>query len=193
MILTIALAMAVQPFNFQAQFIESCSCKGVCVTEITGRDAGCHGVGAFVFQKGFYGGQDISGSAAAFAWDSGKWVRLYVDAPPARREHVTALIKAFVKDWGTLEGVQAASIFVGKAAGRFTLSIGRGRIASIDMKPVFGAGGKEPVTHANLASPLHSTLMQGETVSATFADEHPFTLKGSNGFFNYHDVMKGRL
>jgi hypothetical protein len=40
---------------------------------------------------------------------------------------------------------------------------------------------------------MHSTLMQGATTSATLADAHPFNLVETNGFFNMHSVMKGKI
>src|SRR5690349_16329065 len=93
-----ALSLAASPakvsYSFSGQFIECCSCKEVCVTEITGKDAGCHGFGALQFSSGSYGGKSLAGAAVAFAWDSGKWVRIYVDAPPNKQAAVSGFMKA---------------------------------------------------------------------------------------------------
>jgi hypothetical protein len=187
-----AIAIAKQPYHFVAQFIECCSCKDVCVTEITGRDVGCHGFGALKFESGRYAGKDLGGTSAAFAWDSAKWVRIYVDAPSAKRDAVTSFMKSLLADWGKLEDVHQSSISFTKTAGGFSLSVDKGHIATLKMKPVFGGDGKTPVTHTNLSSPMHSTLMQGATSSAIFADAHPFSLTDTNGFFNMRCVMNGK-
>lgn len=197
--MTIALAIFVltsarQEYRIDTQFVESCSCKDVCVTEITGRDAGCHGLGAMHFTHGKYGGKDFSGASAAFAWDSGKWVRIFVDASGSKRAAVTEFMKAALADWGKLEPIQTASIKIFKSGKDYRLEIGGGKLGKSVISPVFGGDGKTAVTHTNLTSPLHSTLMQGATASAALLDVgHSFTLSGTNGFYNMHSVMKGRL
>jgi hypothetical protein len=185
--------LAKQPFHFVATFIECCSCKDVCVTEITGRDAGCRGLGAIHFESGSYGGKNLAGTAAAFAWDSGKWVRIYVDAPAGKSAGVTSFMKAMLADWGKLEPVHTGSVRISHSGGRYALLVDKGHTGSIEMKPVLGGDGKTPVSHTNLSSPVHSTLMQGATLGASFSGEHPFELKDSNGFFNMHCVMEGKL
>jgi hypothetical protein len=191
--LVAAIVIAKQPYRFVASFIECCSCKDVCVTEITGRDVGCHGIGAIKFNSGSYGGKDLSGTAAAFAWDSGKWVRLYIEAPDGKRQGVTSLMKAILADWGKLEEVRTGSVRITHSNGRYMLRVDKGHTAAIEMKPVMGADGKTPVTHTNLASPMHSVLMQAATIGGTFADAHPFSLTDTNGFFNMHTVIKGKI
>jgi hypothetical protein len=180
-------------YHFTAKFIEGCSCKDVCVTEITGRDAGCHGLGALQFSKGSYDGKDISGTSASFAWDSGKWVDLVIDAPAGKRDAVTNLMKAFLADWGKLEPVRSGSVRIWTASSSFNLAVNKGKSMSLAVKPVFGGDGKTAVVHANLTSPMHSTLMQGLATSAQFGSGHPFTLKGTNAFYNMHCVMKGKI
>jgi hypothetical protein len=184
---------AKQPYHFDASFIECCSCRDVCVTEITGRDAGCHGFGAIKFRTGSYAGKDISGTAAAFAFDSGKWVRIYIDAPDKQRAAVTNLMKAALADWGKLEGIRNGSVRLTRNGDAHSLIVDKGHTMMLVMKPVLGGDGKSAVTHTNLASPLHSSLMQGVTSSAQFSDFHPFKLAATNGFFNEHCVMKGGL
>ena len=191
--LVVAGGSAKLPYTFEASFIECCSCKEVCVTEITGRDAGCHGFGAIRFRKGAYGGRDISGTATAFAFDSGKWVRIYVDAPVYKRAAVTAFMKAALADWGKLEAVHTATVRLSNAGGTYSLFVDKGHTAGLEMRPVLGGDGKTAVTHRNLTSPLHSSLMQGRTGSASFSDTHAFKLSETNGFFNDRCVMKGRL
>lgn len=188
----LALATAKLPYRFDAQFVECCSCKDTCVSEITGRDVGCHGMGALSVAKGTYGGRDISGTSVAFAWDSGKWVRIYVDASESKRAAAISLIKAALADWGKLLEVRPASIRISATAGNYGFWVDGGRTMTVTVKPVLGGNGL-PVTHTNLSSPLHSTLMQGETVSAGFWGPNAFELKGTNGFFNMKTVMRGNL
>jgi hypothetical protein len=197
MILSALLAVTAMPpklpYTFEASFVESCSCKEVCVTEITGRDAGCHGLGAIRFRKGSYGGKDISGAASAFAFDSGKWVRIYIDAPKDKRAAVTSFMKAVLADWGKLEEVHTATVRISNTGGVYRLFVDKGHTAGLEMRAVLGGDGHSPVSHGNLGSPLHSTLMQGRTGSAHFSDTHSFKLTNSNGFFNEKCVMKGEI
>jgi hypothetical protein len=188
--IAVVVCAAKLPYTFRASFVEGCSCKDICVTEITGRDAGCHGVGAMHFERGNYGGKSFSGTSAAWAWDSGKWVRLYVEGPSAQRQVLTAFMKAMLADWGKLESVSAARIDVKKQPNGFSATLPALRII---VRPVLGGDGKSAVVHTNLTSPFHSTLMQGETVHAAFTAEHPFTLDKTNGFYNPRYGMSGKI
>jgi hypothetical protein len=192
-LIVVATLPAKLPYRFEASFIESCSCRDICVTEITGRDAGCHGVGAIRFKNGSYGGRDLSGTAGAFAFDSGKWVSIYVDAPAAKRAGVTAFMKAALADWGKLEEVRFASVRLNGGGSVHSLLVDKGQTAAIEMRSVLGGDGKTAVAHTNLTSPLHSSLMQGATTSAHVGGAHAFKLTGSNGFFNDRCVMNGSL
>lgn len=195
MALTLALLTVIAakaPYSFDATFVEGCSCKDVCVTEITGKDAGCHGIGLMEFRKGTYAGKDFSGAKVGWAWDSGKWVQIYIDAPAAKRAAAEAFMKAALADWGALELIKPAKITIKKEKAGFYGLIDDGAIAKIRVQPVFGGDGKTAVTHTNLTSPFHSTLMQGETLSAAFPP-HGFELVKTNGFFNASDKMKGKL
>lgn len=180
-------------YQYVASFIEGCSCKDICVTEITGRDAGCHGVGGIQFKSGKFDGKDISGTAAAFAWDSGKWVDLTVDASDSKLEAVTSLMKSFLADWGKLETVRRGQVLLASSEQVTSLVVNKGHSSTLVVKPVYGAKGKYPVVHSNLASPIHSTLMQGVTTSCEYLDVHQFTLKNTNGFYNSHFAMKGKI
>jgi len=191
--LLLSLSAPRTPYHFSASFIECCSCKDVCVSEITGRDVGCHGFGAIRFKSGSFGGKSLAGTACAFAWDSGKWVRIYFDGPPSRRETAALFMRAVLKDWGTLESVHRAGVEISRASGGYVLKVDGGATAELKMKPIFGADRKTPVCHTNLSSPLHSSLNQGETQTATFSDMHPFNLEKTNGFFYMNCKMSGRL
>jgi len=180
-------------YSYKGVFLEGCSCQDVCVTEITGKDAGCHGFGAIEFKKGSFDGADFSGTRVAFAWDSAKWVRIYVDAPDTKRKAATQFMTTMLKDWGALEGVTAAKISLAKSHDEWKFSVNDGAVATMEMKPVFGGDGKTPVEHSNLASPFHRSLSQAVTVNASFADAHPFVLQGTNAFFNAACEMKGTL
>jgi hypothetical protein len=179
-------------YSFDGVFLEGCSCKDVCVTEITGKDAGCHGMGAIDFKKGKFDGADFSGTRVAFAWDSAKWVRIYVDAPDEKRKALTDFMTTMLADWGSLEGVTPAKITVSKASGHLGFSVNDGTVLSMDLKPVLGADGINGVEHTNLASPFHRSLTQAVTTNAALSDAHPFVLQDTNAFYNLHCVMKGR-
>lgn len=200
MLSTVSCLLALMPgpakysYTFDAQFVEGCSCKDICVTEITGRDAGCHGIGAMRFRRGTYNGKDFSGSTVAWAWDSGKWVRLYVDAPSSKRAAATDFMKAILADWGKLEGVSASSVKISRAGKGYTAVIDGGKEGAITIVPVFGRDGATAVTHTNLTSPLHSILNQGETKSASFRNPaHAFKLDKTNGFYNPSTRMAGKI
>lgn len=196
MILAIAslfVATGKTSYRFEGSFIECCSCKGVCTTEITGQDAGCHGFGAIHFDRGSFGGRSIAGGSAAFAFDSGKWVRLYIDGPKANRTAIQQMMTLILKDWGKLDAVQPASVRISHLNGHYRLIVDNGKIARLDVKPVMGGDGRSPVTHRNLTSPMHSILMQGSTVHASFSEGRPFTLRDTNGFFNLRCTMHGWL
>jgi hypothetical protein len=184
-------APTAKPYSFDAMFLEGCSCKDICVTEITGRDAGCHGLGAMSFRKASYGGKDFSGTKAFFAFQSGKWVRIYVDAPTNKRPALTEFMKAALRDWGKLEGVFPSQITVRKAEGRYFASSNKS--PTLEIKPVTGGDGKTAVAHTNLTSPLHSTLTQGETVLGTLASPHRFNIQKTSGFYNWTCRMRGTL
>lgn len=187
-------ATAKAPFAFDAAFVEGCSCKEVCVTEITGKDAGCHGLGGISFKNATYGGRDFSGTRTAFVWDSGKWVRIYIDAPSAaKREAVTAYMKAVLTDWAPEVTIENAKVAVTSSGGQGTVTINGGQVGKITVKPVMGGDGKTPVVHDNLSSPMHTTLFQGQTTSATFAGPNGFSLDATNGFLNLRYRMKGKI
>jgi hypothetical protein len=182
------------PYSFNALFLEGCSCKDICVTEITGRDAGCHGIAAMQFRTGSYAGRDFSGARAAWAWDSGKWVRIYIDAPESKRAALSEFLKAMLADWGKLEGINPTTIKIVKQGKGFAATIAGNKEAAIQVSPVFGADGKTAVVHTNLTSPLHSTLMQGETSLASYLNAaHPFKLQKTNAFYHPASHMKGKI
>jgi hypothetical protein len=187
----IALSFSKQPYSFHASFVEGCSCKDICVTEITGRDAGCHGVAAMRFEQGAYAGRSFAGTSAAWAWDSGKWVRLYLDAPSGKRQVLATFMKAMLADWGKLESVSSSNISLTASA---NFCSAKSQDLSIRVTPIFGGDGKTAVVHTNLTSPFHTMLMQGETAHAEYLHaDHDFVLDKTNGFYNPNCVMRGKI
>ena len=181
------------PYHYIAEFVESCSCKDICVTEITGKDAGCHGIGAIRFKSGSYGKADLGGTSAAFVWDSGKWITLTVDATESKRAGVRDLMRTFLADWGKLEPTRLGKVQISRSGKDFSLLVDGGKTAVMKMRPIFGGDQMSPVTHSNLSSPIHKVLMQGETISASVGSDHPFNLTSTNGFYNMSVRMSGRI
>ncbi len=181
-------------YTYNAVFMEGCSCHDVCISEITGKDAGCHGMGAISFKKGSFDGVDTSGAKVAFVWDSDKWVRVYVDADSeAKRKAVVDFMKIMLDGWGTYEGASPAKIDVTNNAHEMSFTINGGSTGAMSVKPILGGDGKTGVAYDNLKSPMHSKLWQGETVNATFSDVHSFTLQGTNAYYNLACTMKGQI
>lgn len=180
-----------KPYSFDALFVEGCSCSGVCVTEITGVDAGCHGLAAMEFHRGSYGGADFSGSRAAWAFTPEKTVVIYIDAPEPKRAALSAFLKAALADWGKLEAVKTTPIHVTHPKDSYRVTIGTGSIGKIQVSSDTSGGS---VKLSNLKSLFHSELIHGQTRAASFADQgHRFELKQSNGYYYPHCVMHGKL
>lgn len=177
------------PYSYDAVFIEGCSCQDVCVTEVTGTDAKCHGLAAMDFHRASYAGKDFSGSRAAWAWGPG-WVHLYVDAKSPRRDGLVKFLKAALSDWGTMENVTLAKVAVDK----YSASVADGKMASITIAPVLGGDGKTPVEHTNLGSLFHDRLNQGKIKTAWYKEPgHEADWNGTNAFFNAHCRMSGKV
>lgn len=199
MIATIAFLALVMPaakhsYSYEGVFMEGCSCHDVCISEITGKDAGCHGLGAIDFKKGSFDGSDFSGAKVVFVWDSGKWVRLYIDAPAPKKKAVTDFMMTMVGDWGAYEGATDAKILINSNSKEMSFSVNDGKIAKMSLKPVLGGDGKTGVAYDNLKSPMHSKLWQGETISAGFSSgREAIALLGTNGYYNVDCKMHGQI
>jgi hypothetical protein len=181
-----------RPYSFDALFIEGCSCKDVCVAEITGADTGCHGLAAMQFYKGRYGTTDLSGSRAAWAFTPKKTVVLYIDAPEKKRAALTAFLKAALADWGKFETVKTAPIKITHGKGAYAAAIGNGSMGKLEIKP--NGGGSGGVKLSNLKSLFHSDLLHSQTAKGSYSDAgHKFEIKQTNAYYYPHCVMHGRL
>src|SRR5262252_1023747 len=47
-------------FSIEGYYVEACSCSAPCPCELVGPNMSCTGVGGYVFDKGSYGGEDLS-------------------------------------------------------------------------------------------------------------------------------------
>jgi hypothetical protein len=185
-----------RPYSFDALFVEGCSCSNVCVTEITGFDAKCHGLAGMRFDKGRFEGHNMSGARAAWVFAPGK-VLLYIDAPEAKFGPTKDFLTAALADWGQLVQTKSAHIDVAERAGQCVVTVDAGKTGSLAVSAVTGKNGL-PVEHSHLASLFHDSLYQGQTTSASYGTPGSedttiaaFTLKGTNGFFYPHCHMKG--
>lgn len=187
-LLTVGLASK-HPYSYDAVFLEGCSCKDVCVTEITGTDSGCRGLAAMSFGRAKYDGKDFSGSRAAWAWGPG-WVHLYVDATGSKLVTMTRFFRAALADWGKMDNVTVTRVTVSKLGA----SVQEGKLASLTVNPVFGKDGKSPVEHTNLSSVFHDRLSQGKIKKAWYREAgHEAEWAGSNAFFNSRCKMSGKV
>lgn len=184
------------PYMLTGQYVEGCSCMGVCPCEFTGLKMGCEGVGAMRVLSGSYNGQDIGGTSIAYATTPGKWVRLYVDASgsPSHRAAAISFARSVYADWGKIESVAPAKVAISGSAGNYIVVVNGGKTMRLKTVPVMGADKTTPLTHANVNDPLNHTLMQGKTVSCTYRDgRRSMSLSGTNSFFNSHMNSQGKI
>jgi hypothetical protein len=168
-------------------FVEGCSCMGVCPCELTGLKDGCEGLGAMMLGTGSsYDGVDLSGVKIVYASAIGQWVRLYVDAPDAKKNKAARdFASSYYRGFGKVEAVNDASIDWTGKDGKYTVLISKGDLMKLVTEPVLGGDGKTPITHTNTHSALNPSVMQGKTVSASYKDgDKSITLEGSNSYFN---------
>src|SRR5947209_8431535 len=93
-----------QDYNVAGEWVEGCSCTGICTCEMTGLEMGCAGVGAMKLASGSYMGTDLSGVKIAYATMPGHWVRLYVDAANSeQRKAAEAFARAVYTPFGKIE------------------------------------------------------------------------------------------
>lgn len=188
-------ASAKQPYNVRADYVEGCTCMGVCPCEQTGVMDGCQGLGAIALKQAKYMGKDISGAKIAYATVPGKWVRLYVQPKtPAQSAAVRAFARANYAMFGKVEVLRDARVQMNGKNGKYSVKVDGGKVASFNTVPVLGGDGRTPIEHKNVKDPMIHTMMQGKTVAGTYHDgDRSFTLKGSNSFFNNHIVAKGTI
>jgi len=196
LVLTSALAQAQQnPFDLHGIYVEGCSCNMVCTCALDGEMApGCRVMGAMIISSGNYGDVDLSGVKLAFVI-GGKWVRIYVQAKDLTRSVAAGeLGRALLSSYGKVESVRNAQIDLSGSDGNYKLMVDGGKVVLLQTKPVLGADGKTAVTYTNYPDPLLHTIMQAKVVSGSFKeDEHGFSLKGSNSFFNQNWSASGNI
>jgi hypothetical protein len=183
-----------QDFTVDGEYVEGCSCMGVCPCELTGVKSGCQGVGALKLTSGSYMGTDLSDVKIAYATLPGTWVRLYVDASDAQRPAAEAFGKAVYAPFGKIEAVKPAKIAFEGEDGKYTVSVDGGRTMQLSTVPVMGGDNKTPIAHSNTKDLLNPTFLQGKTVSARYHDgRHSFTLKDTNSYFNNQMHSSGKV
>jgi hypothetical protein len=184
-----------QAFKVVGQYVEGCSCMGVCPCELTGLRNGCAGVGALNISSGSYNGVDLSGVKIAYATTPGNWVRLYVDAAnPSQRAAASAFGSAVWSAFGKIEAVKTAKIAFAGAAGKYQVLVDGGKVMRFSSVPVLGGDGKTPISHSNTSDLLNPTFWQGRTVAASYHDgARSMSLKGTNSYFNSHVNRSGTV
>jgi len=188
------IASSGKSFEFTGEYVEGCSCMGICPCELTGVAMGCEGVGAFHASKASYNGMDISGFKAAYALEPGKWVVLYIDAPDGKFDTASAFMKGALAAFGPVEAVKKAKIDISGNGGAFTATVDGGNTMTLTTVPILGGDSKTPLVYNNIHDALHPTIMQGKTIDCAYKDgDHSFSLKGSNAYFNDHIRSHGEF
>jgi hypothetical protein len=183
------------PYSVSGMYLEGCSCSAPCACELVGVEKGCQGVGAMAITSGSYNGVSLAGAKIAYATGPGDWVRLYLDVPNAdQRQAAEEFARAAYGPFGPIEAVKDAKIAISGAAGAYELSVDGGSTMQLTTKPVLGGDNRTPIKISNIKDPLHSTVLQGQTVSGSFKDgERSFTLKDSNAYFLDRMRSKGEI
>ena len=184
-----------QPFHIKGMYVEGCSCSRPCACQLTGLESGCQGVYGLALASGTYQGTSLAGVKIAYGLGAGKWLRVYLDVPKGnQREAAANFAKAYGKMFGPVEAVKDAKVAIDGKDGKYTLTVDGGKVLKLVTEPVLGGDGKRPLMYSNIHDPLHSTVMQGASVSCTFNDGgHSFELKDSNAYFNGKIDTKGEL
>jgi hypothetical protein len=199
-VLVVALGIAAsasskQPFTVKGEYVEGCSCMGVCPCELTGLMDGCQGLGVIAIASGSYMGKDLSGSRIAYATVPGQWVRLYVE--PRSRAQTTAVeayARAVYSAFGKIESIREARVKMAGHDGRYNVTVDGGKVASFTTVPVLGGDNRTPIVHSNVKDPVIHSVMQGKTVAGAYHDgKRSFTLKGTNSYFNNHISSSGKV
>ena len=113
---------------------------------------------------------------------------------PDKRAALTEFLRAALADWGKMASVTPATVTISEGRDEYVALVGGGDIARLRVSPVLGADGKTGVRLSNLRSVFHDSLMQGVVASASYKGAGtPFSLSGTNGFYNGHCEMKGEL
>jgi hypothetical protein len=188
-------SVATGKFNIAGTYVETCSCAPPCPCELVGLEMGCQGVGAVEVKTGTYGGADISGVRIATATEPGKWVRIYIDAPPSQQAAAESFARAAYGPFGAIKSVKTAAVEITGTQGKYTVNVDRGKIMTFRVEPILGGDGKNPIVISNVKNQLTSTFYQGQCVAATFHDgDSQFTLaKGRNAYFNDHMTQRGEM
>lgn len=181
-----ASAAVKEDYSVAGEYVEGCSCTGVCPCELTGVKMGCTGVGAMKLNSGSYMGVELKGAKIAYATVPGSWVRVYVDAAtPEQRRAAKAFGKAVYTAFGKVEAVKDARIAMAGTGGRYRVSVNGGKTMLLSTVPVLGGDKTTPISHTNTNDMLNHTFYQGKTVTGSFHDgSRSFTIKGTNSFFN---------
>jgi len=184
-----------QAFKVTGEYVEGCSCMGVCPCELTGLNNGCAGVGALKIKSGSYHGADLSGVKLAYATVPGKWVRVYVDAPnPSQRQAAKAFGTAVWSAFGKVEAVKDAKVSFAGSAGKYEVAVDGGKTMRFNTVPVMGGDGHAPIAHSNTHDLLNPTFLQGKTIAGSYHDgARSITLKGTNSYFNNHVNRNGMV
>jgi hypothetical protein len=184
-----------KPFELHGIYLEGCSCDLVCACDLKGAMVkGCQVMGAMIISSGIYGDFNLSGVKIAFAIGD-KWVRIYVQSKDATQtEMAGALGRALFGTYGKVEAIRKAEIDLSGSNGNYRLKVDGGKVINLKTEPVLGADKKTAVTYTNYPDPLFHTIMQGKVVSGTYKDnEHQFTLKSTNSFFNQDWSGSGKI
>jgi hypothetical protein len=185
------------PFNVTGTYVEGCSCHIPCPCAMTDSEKGCQGIDTMGLTGGTYKGVDLKGVKIAVAKEVEKWARVYLDAPdPKQREAAAAFATAWASQMGKVEAVKDARIEISGKDGSYTVKVDDGKIAQLTTKVILGADEKNPLSHANLKTPLNlnPTLYQARTLSGSFRDgDRSFELKDSNSYFNSQMKARGEL
>jgi hypothetical protein len=183
------------PFNVTGTYVEGCSCDIPCPCAMTGSVKGCQGIDTMELSGGTYNGVDLKGVKIAVAKTLENWARVYLDAPdPKQREATAAFATAWASQMGKVEAVKDARIEISGKDGSYTVKVDNGKIAQLTTKVILGADEKNPLSHANLKTPLNPTLYQARTLSGSFRDgDRSFELKDRNSYFNSQMKASGEL
>jgi hypothetical protein len=191
--LVVALLMAAatafaeeKSFKLEGTFVEGCSCKGVCMGAIDGKDPGCEALAVVDLTGGSYQGVDLSGVKVVVVWPKDKRTRVFIEAPnPRQHEAAAAFGKAYAGEFGKVDAVKDAHIELTGKDGKFTAKVDGGKIMEVTTEPALGGDKKTPVVYENVYDPFNTKFYHARIVSATYHDgDSAFTLKDSNSFFN---------
>jgi hypothetical protein len=179
-------------------YTDTCTCRIPCTCDLTGDGPdSCLSVGVVDINHGDFSGSDLSGVRFAWAMDSGKWVRIYIDAPDAaHRATAEQFLRALCANWGNMETIRDAKITISGKNGGFAANVNGGSTIDFEIAPVIGGDGKTALVYSNVHNQLTSTFLQGASAKpSVFHDDlRTFTIDaGRNGYFDPRMDKSGTL